>query len=317
MSATPTLSIVTTLYRSSSTIEEFVSRATATAREFAGDRYEIIIVNDGSPDDSADKVRQLQRRFENIVLVDLSRNFGHHVALLEGLGHSHGDVVFLIDSDLEEEPEWLDGFVEQLEAQLADVVYGYQEQRKGGWFERWSGAIYWWLFLRLSGLELPPNIVTARLMTRRYVDAVALYDEREISMGGIFRIAGFEQVGRPVAKAYKGESTYSLRLKLWHLVSSIVSFSTRPLTFIFAMGVGVSLVGLVLVIYLVVAGMFWSQSPAGWRTVVASVWLLGGLILSSLGVIAIYLGKVFTEVKARPRAIVRSIEDGSATNSQL
>lgn len=311
-SAGPTiaLSVVSTLYRSSGTVDEFVRRAAASARALVGDAFEIILVNDGSPDDSIDRASALLAAHPELVLVDLSRNFGHHVALLEGLRHSTGQLVFLIDSDLEEEPEWLASFRERLLAEEADVVFGFQEQRKGGVFERLSGAIYWSVFRRLSGLAIPANVITCRLMTRRYVDALMLHGEVEVSIGAVFAVTGFTQIGLPVAKGHKGSSTYSLRLKIWHLVNSISAFSTKPLNAIFLMGVFVSTVGFVFLAYLMVAGLFWSKSPAGWTSVMVSVWLLGGFILISLGVIAIYLGKVFTEVKARPRAIVRSIERG-------
>lgn len=307
----PALSVVTTLYRSAPHIEEFVERSAAAARDLVGESFEIVIVNDGSPDDSLERSRALRERYPQIVLVDLSRNFGHHIALLEGMRQSRGDLVYLIDSDLEEAPEWVASFRDRLVADHADVVFGYQEQRKGRWFERVSGAIYWSVFRRLSGLDMPRNVVTCRLMTRRYVDAVMAYGEREVSIGAVLHVAGFEQVGMSVLKKDKGSTSYSMRLKVWHLVNSISAFSTKPLTAIFLLGAGVSSVGLVLLVYLVLAALFWSRSPAGWTSVIASVWLIGGVIMLSLGVIAIYLGKVFSEVKARPRAIVRSIEPES------
>lgn len=307
----PALSVVTTLYRSAAHIEEFVERSAAAARDLVGESFEIVIVNDGSPDDSLERSRALRERYPQIVLVDLSRNFGHHIALLEGMRQSRGDLVYLIDSDLEEAPEWVSSFRDRLVADRADVVFGYQEQRKGGWFERVSGAIYWSVFRRLSGLDMPRNVVTCRLMTRRYVDAVMAYGEREVSIGAVLHVAGFVQVGMSVVKKDKGSTSYSMRLKVWHLVNSISAFSTKPLTAIFLLGAGVSSVGLVLLVYLVLAALFWSRSPAGWTSVMASVWLIGGVIMLSLGVIAIYLGKVFSEVKARPRAIVRSVEPES------
>lgn len=307
----PALSVVTTLYRSAPHIEEFVERSAAAARDLVGESFEIVIVNDGSPDDSLERSRALRERYPQIVLVDLSRNFGHHIALLEGMRQSRGDLVYLIDSNLEEAPEWVASFRDRLVADHADVVFGYQEQRKGRWFERVSGAIYWSVFRRLSGLDMPRNVVTCRLMTRRYVDAVMAYGEREVSIGAVLHVAGFEQVGMSVLKKDKGSTSYSMRLKVWHLVNSISAFSTKPLTAIFLLGAGVSSVGLVLLVYLVLAALFWSRSPAGWTSVIASVWLIGGVIMLSLGVIAIYLGKVFSEVKARPRAIVRSIEPES------
>ncbi|MBI5087826.1 MAG: FkbM family methyltransferase [Actinobacteria bacterium] len=314
MTDRPRLSVASTLYRSSGTVEEFVRRAAAAARSLVGDSFEIVLVNDGSPDDSVDRAAALLAEHPELVVVDLSRNFGHHVALLEGIAHARGELVFLIDSDLEEEPEWLSAFHDQLEVNRVDVVYGYQQERKGAPFERLSGALYWSVFRRLSGLQIPANVITCRLMTRRYVDALLQYGEREVSIGAIFAVAGFEQIGVPVVKGHKGSSTYSLRLKIWHLVNSISAFSTKPLNAIFLAGVCVSTVGFVFLLYLLIAGLFWSKSPAGWTSVMVSVWLLGGFILASLGVIAIYLGKVFTEVKARPRAIVRSIRRGSASD---
>ena len=301
------LSVVSTLYRSSGTVDEFVERAAASARALVGDSFEIVLVNDGSPDDSLERAEALLASCPELVLVDLSRNFGHHVALLEGLRQSAGKLVYLIDSDLEEHPEWVSSFRDVLLREKSDVVFGFQEKRKGGFLERVSGAVYWSTFRRLSGLDIPANVVTCRLMTRRYVDALMLHGEREVSIGALFAVAGFRQVGLPVTKDHKGSSTYSLRLKIWHLVNSISAFSTKPLSGIFLMGVFVSGIGFVLLVYLVVVGLLWSRSPAGWTSVMASVWLLGGLVLSSLGVIAIYLGKVFSEVKARPRSIVRSV----------
>ena len=307
MNRTVRLSVVSTLYRSSGTVEEFIERAASVARASVGDDFEIVIVNDGSPDDSLTKAAALRGRFPQLVLVDLSRNFGHHIALLEGIRQARGELVYLIDSDLEEEPEWLPQFESTMTETSADVVYGYQAERKGGWFERVSGRVYWWLFRRLSGLDLPANVVTCRLMSRRYVDSLLLHAEREVSIGAIFAVTGYLQVPLAVAKGHKGSSTYSFRLKVWHMVNSIAAFSTTPLSAIFVMGALVSFLGLILVGYLVVAAAVWGRSPAGWRSVIASVWLLGGLTLLSLGVIAIYLGKVFSEVKARPRAIVRTI----------
>lgn len=303
----PLLSIVSTLYRSMPTIDEFVERATAAAIELAGDSYEIVLVNDGSPDASLERALELAETYPNLVIADLSRNFGHHVALLEGVRQARGSLVYLIDSDLEEDPEWLVQFHRVLLEKNADVVYGYQEARKGGLFERISGAIYWSVFRRLSGLDMPANPVTCRLMTRRYVDALLQFGEVEVSIGGIFALTGFEQIAVLVRKGHTSRSTYSLRLKMWHFVNSVSAFSTTPLNAIFLLGLVVSSIGVAILAYLLYIGLFQDQSPAGWASVMASVWLIGGLLISSVGIIAIYLGKVFSEVKGRPRAIVRSI----------
>ena len=152
------------------------------------DDYEIVLVNDGSPDDSLMRAVRLTESDGNVVLIDLSRNFGHHKAMMTGLSYSQGEKIFLIDSDLEEEPEWLLSFSEQMERDGCDVVYGVQEQRRGGWFEKWSGQWFYKFFESLPGMALPENIVTARLMTRRYVNALLRHDEREVFIAGLWRM---------------------------------------------------------------------------------------------------------------------------------
>ena len=306
MNDTPRLSIVSTLYRSADTIEEFVRRSAEAAHLLVGDDFEIVIVDDGSPDHSLEIVRDLAPTNPHLVIVELSRNFGHHPALLEGMRQSRGNLVFLIDSDLEEKPEWLATFAEHMKEKQSDVVYGYQASRKGGLFERTSGALYWKTFRFLSGLEVPANVITCRLMTREYVDAVLKFEEREVSIGGLFSLAGYNQVPLSIVKGSKGESSYSTRLKVWHLINSVTSFTTKPLEIIFVVGLIVTLIGFGAVAYLLIAAIAWNQPPVGWTSVMASLWLIGGIVTLSLGTVSIYLGKVFLEVKGRPRALERA-----------
>jgi putative glycosyltransferase len=137
------LSIVATLYQSAPYIPEFLRRAAASASELVGDDYEIVLVNDGSPDDSLAVAVAATAQDPHLRVVDLSRNFGHHKAMMTGLAHARGELVYLLDSDLEEEPEWLARFAARLRELDCDVVYGVQVTRKGEWFERWSGQLYY------------------------------------------------------------------------------------------------------------------------------------------------------------------------------
>src|SRR5687767_13351332 len=142
MSSQPVdLSIVTSLFRSASHLEDFHARCTQAATSMAVS-YEIVLVNDGSPDDSLRLALDIHKRDRRVRVIDLSRNFGHHKALMTGLAHSRGDLVFLLDSDLEEDPAWLRQFRDELSATGADVVYGVQKTRKGGWFERATGELF-------------------------------------------------------------------------------------------------------------------------------------------------------------------------------
>lgn len=311
------LSIVATLYQSELYIVEFHLRATAVAKQFAGDDYEIVLVNDGSPDNSLDIAVKLTERDDHVVVVDLSRNFGHHKAMMTGLKYAIGEHVFLIDCDLEEEPEWLDLFWEKLSNSGCDVTFGVQAVRKGGCFERMTGQLYYSVFCALTGVTLSESVVTARLMTRRFVDVLLQHEEREMFLGGLFSLAGFAQESVVVKKHSTSKTTYTFMRKVSLLVNTVTSFSNVPLMAIFYFGLFVSVASSGYIFYMVLNWLFFSAPPSGWTSVMASIWLLGGLIISFLGVIGIYLAKVFIETKRRPYTIARKIygKKGQANNS--
>jgi putative glycosyltransferase len=308
------LSVVTTLYCSADHLDEFHARSSAAAVSLAGDDYELIMVNDGSPDESLDVALKLLAEDPHVVVVDLSRNFGHYKAMMTGLAASRGDLVFLIDSDLEESPELLQPFAAQLNDERCDVVFGVQESRKGKLFERVSGEIFWRSVQMLTGTAVPRNLSTVRLMTRRYVQALVKHQEREIFMAGLWQITGFDQRSQVITKHSTSPTTYTLRTKLALLVNTITSFSNAPLRMIFYTGVLIFMCSLAYVAYLVTHWIIGSP-PSGWTSVVASVWLLGGLIISFIGVIGIYLSKVFSEVKQRPYTIVREMHRHDAEST--
>lgn len=298
------LSIVTTLYNSAPYLEEFHRRVCAAASEITRD-FEIILVNDGSPDNSLEVALDLCRKDPRVAILDLSRNFGHHKAIMTGLIHARGDLVFLLDSDLEEEPELLHQFYEELKSTRADVVFGVQEQRKGKLFERISGALFFKVFNSLSTHPIPPNLITARLMTRAYVAALTGHQEREFMIAGLWALTGFQQLQLKVRKHHKPSSTYGLGRKISHLVNAITSFSNKPLVLIFYLGCFIVLVSSIAAIDLIVRKLLYGTMLEGWASLIVSVWLLGGLTIFCLGVIGIYLSKVFIEVKQRPYTIVK------------
>jgi len=301
------LSIVTTLYKSEEYIWEFYERASSAAENLVGDDYEIIFVNDGSPDSSLDKAIELTHEHDNITVIDLSRNFGHHKAMMTGLEHSSGDHVFLIDSDLEEKPEWLTSFNLQMTKDNADMVYGIQEQRKGAFIEKVTGAIFYKIFRMLTNIAMPSNIVTARLMTRRYVNALISHKERETCIGGLWIITGFTQTTKIVQKSSSSQTTYNLPRKLSLLVNAITSFSSLPLVYTFYIGLLLSLSAFIFIIKLVVQFFLMAKPPDGYTSIITSIWFFSGLIILFLGIQGIYLSKIFTETKRRPYTIIKQI----------
>ena len=302
------LSIVTTLYMSQDNIIEFYERITKEAQKIT-ENYEIIFVDDGSPDNSLGITISLSENDERIKIIELSRNFGHHKAMMTGLNHSQGDLVFLIDVDLEEEPEILGSFYQKIqnETNEIDVLYGVQKSRKGGWFEKISGQFFYSAFNYLTDLDMTKNQVTARLMTKTYVKALVLHKENEIFIGGLWHITGFRQKSVIIEKHSTSETTYSLTKKLVLLENAVTSFSNKPLKIIFHTGLLISLVAIVYIIYLSLMKFFLDIPVDGWTSIISSIWLLGGLIIFFIGVIGIYLSKIYTESKERPYTIIRKV----------
>jgi len=301
------LSIVATLYQSAPYIKEFYGRATSVAKQLASEDYEIILVNDGSPDNSLELAVSLTESDLAVIVIDLSRNFGHHKAMMTGLMHSKGELVFLIDSDLEEEPEWLLSFNDLMSREKCDVVYGTQAQRKGGSIEKITGVVFYKLFRMMTGINQPNNIVTARLMTRRYVQALVSHRERELNLGGLWIITGFKQVRRTVYKNSISPTTYTLSRKFSHFFNAVTSFSSLPLVYTFYVGLAVSASALLYILYILYRFFLTASLPDGYTSIMVSIWLFSGLIIFSMGVQGIYLSKVFLEVKQRPYAIIRQI----------
>ena len=301
------LSIVATLYRSASYIEEFLTRSTTVARQLVGDSFEIVLVNDGSPDNSLEIAVAQIAQFPRLKVVDLSRNFGHHKAMMTGLAHATGEHVYLLDSDLEEEPEWLYEFWRTMQDEHADMVYGVQRARKGSLYERITGPLFYRLFRALTGIVQPDNIVTARVMSRRFVDALLLHQEREINIGGLWIITGFRQVKAVVKKHASSPTTYTLGRKLDHLINAVTSFSSLPLIFTFYAGLLISFSAVLYITYSVLLRLLQPTVPVGFTALIASIWFFSGLIVFFLGVQGIYLAKIFTEVKQRPYTIIREV----------
>ena len=227
--------------------------------------------------------------------------------MMTGLAHAGGDFIFLVDSDLEEEPEWLLSFYEQIHRDRCDVVYGLQQSRRGGFFERWSGDLLYRMFRLLTRLDMPANMVTARLMTRRYVEALLGFEEREVFLWGLWYITGFEQRPHVVRKHSSSKSTYTFGRKIALTINSITSFSNAPLVAIFYIGALISLISVIFITYLIFNWMFLSKPLLGWTSTLVSMWLIGGMIISFIGVVGIYLSKVFSETKRRPFTIIRQV----------
>ena len=187
-----------------------------------------------------------------------------------------------------------------------DVVFGIQEKRKGGIFERVSGGAFYKVFNLLSSQKLPENVLTVRLMTRSYVDALLKFNESELFIHGVWVSTGFKQKQFPIKKTSKGTRSYTISKSLSLMLSAITSFSSKPLYIIGAIGAIIWFLSLLAITFLIAKKIWFGSSVEGWASVMVSLWFIGGLIVMSIGVLGVYIGKIFSEVKNRPNAIVRS-----------
>lgn len=304
----PQLSIVATLYKSRPFLETFLNECLAAVARLPIERFEIVLVNDGSPDDSLAYALERKQDVPQLTVVDLSRNFGHHAAMLAGIQHARGELIFLIDCDLEVSPSVLPLFFEKQRATGADLVYGYQETRKGGWFERVSGSLFWRGFNLLSDLKVPENMLTERIMTRRYAEALSRLGDHNLFLGGMMTWVGFEQIGIPIRKGQRqGQSTYTLLRRLRLMINAVTSFTAQPLVWMFNAGVIITLASFLFLAYLVLRRLLFGDVLLGFTSLMGMMALTLGILTTALGLIGIYLGKVFSQVQNRPVYIVRDI----------
>ena len=189
------LSIVTTLYKSEPFIEKFVFEIQEAIRNACIDDYEIVVVNDGSPDGSLDMALKIKEQNPHVVVVDLSRNFGHHYALMAGMEVSKGDYAFTIDCDLEVSPSVFNDFWNtHLDNLSIDRIYGVAEKRKGGFAEKVGGAFFYKMYNSMSETSIPANILTESLMTRQYVDELVKMGDANLFLAGMYSWVGFRQL---------------------------------------------------------------------------------------------------------------------------
>lgn len=304
------ISVVTTLYKSKVFLDEFIAEIQIALNQIQCLDYELIFVNDGSPDNSLQYLLERKKQIPEIKLIDLSRNFGHHYAIQVGLGYASGDYIFLIDNDLETPPNVLIDFYKEIANDSSlDVVYGYQEIRKGSFIEKFTGRIFWILINKLSDTKIPHNILTERLMTKQYVESLLHLQDANVFLGGMMYWVGFNQKGLPIKKGLrKGTSTYSLKRRAELMLQAITSFSGKPLEWLFYFGLTISFFSSLFIAYLIFQKIVHQDEvQLGWTSIVAINVLILGVISTFLGIIGIYIYKIYRQVQGRPNAIIKKI----------
>ncbi|MGH2855140.1 MAG: glycosyltransferase family 2 protein [Solirubrobacteraceae bacterium] len=297
------LSVVAPVYNEQELVERFVRRACAAVADYT---FELVLVDDGSTDATPELLDRMAAEDPRVRVVHLSRNFGHQAALTAGLEHAVGDVVAMIDADLQDPPELIPTMVARWETG-ADVVYAVRQQREGETaFKLATASWFYKLFDKLAQVDLEPNSGDFRLLDRRALDALLTMTERSRFLRGMTVWVGFTQTAVPYERdaRHAGETKYTLRKMLRFSLDAIASFSHVPLqlaTYVGLLSAGLAFVAIPVVIGLHFAG---SYLP-GFGSLTIAILLLGGIQLIALGVIGEYVGRIYDEVKHRPLYIVR------------
>jgi dolichol-phosphate mannosyltransferase len=302
-----TISVVVACYRDAGSVREMYRRLTEVLAQVTSS-YEIIYVNDNSPDNAEELLAELAAKDPRLTVISHSRNFGSQMAFTSGMRQTVGDAVILMDGDLQDPPEvipalvreWLTGY---------DVVYGVRERRREGRLMEAARKAFYRLYRRLSYLEMPLDAGDFSILSRRVVEALLLMPERDRFLRGLRAWVGFRQTGVPYTRAerFAGQSTNSFLDNIRWAKRGIFSFSYQPLEMISLLSF-LATFATVLGIALYIALYFiFPRAPRGFMTLLVAVLFLGSLQLFCLSILAEYMGRIFEEVKQRPAFIVRSI----------
>lgn len=304
----PLLSVVTPVYGCRGCIAELADRLFAVALGL-GVRMEIVMVNDASPDGAWEGIKSLAAADERIVGVNLLRNYGQHFAITAGLEHATGDWVAVMDCDLQDVPEELAALFRKATSGGFDAVFGRRTYRADSVSKKLASQIFHRTMELLSGVKSDPAVANFSVISRRVVDAVLALRERHRSYGLLVHVVGPKTAYVEVAHAprQEGRSGYGIVKQVRLALDVIVSHTTRPLLFSAVLGFTMAGVSLVSIAYLVIRYAVFGFGVAGWASTMVSVWLVGGMVLGNLGVIGLYLGKVFEEVKSRPLYVVAAV----------
>lgn len=302
------VSIVTTLYKSEKFIPVFLNKV-KEAVESLNISFELILVLDGITDNSLDILLERKEEFENIKIIELSRNFGHHYALMAGLSNAEGEYVMAIDCDLEVSPLIIQDFYNEIEKCQCDVVYGFQSLRKGKFFERISGSIFWSLFNFFSETKIQENVITERIMTKEYVSKLIELNDKNLFLAGMMSWVGYNQIGIEVKKDLReGKSSYTFIKKFNLMINAITSFSAYPLNVLFSFGIFITLVSFFVgFYYIIMKFIFPDMILSGFTSLITAVMFSTGIIVLSIGIVGKYIEKIFDQVKGRPLYIIRKI----------
>lgn len=304
------ITILIPVHNEQESMPELVSRINNVISGMPQYDWEILMVNDGSTDNSLLLMRQLHASDPRYRYIDLSRNCGKEVAMLAGMDHARGDAVVILDADLQDPPEIIPQMLESWEEGYDDIYARRLDRGKESWMRRQLSKCYYRLLSRLSSTPVLQNVGDFRLLDRRCVDALSSMRESQRYTKGLYSWIGFnkKEIAFDRHDRVAGHSKWSL-LKLFSLaLEGITSSSTRPLKLASLMGFIISILAAVYIIWIVIKTLVFGEDVQGFPTLMVTILFLGGIQLLTIGIIGEYVGRIFNETKNRPAYFVREID---------
>lgn len=299
-------SIIIPIYNEEDNIQLLHDRLFAVVNKLS-DHFEFIFINDGSKDNSINLIKELASQKEYIKYIDLSRNFGHQIAVTSGLDLSIGDRVVIIDADLQDPPELIADMAIMMD-KGNEVVYAKRKKRKGeSWFKLITASVFYKILRSITIIDIPLNTGDFRMIDRQIVEVLKDMPEQNKFLRGQISWIGFRQnfveYDRDVRHA--GETGYPLKKMMKFALDGITAFSDAPLKFVFNMGLIVFLLAFLMIIYTIYSWLFLDSTVQGWSSLMVSILFIGGIQMIGIGIIGEYLSRVSNNVKDRPLYIIQ------------
>ena len=299
------LSIISPIYKGEKMLEELVSRIEASVETFTND-YEIILVNDCSPDNSWTKIKEICSRDKQVKGVNLSRNFGQHYAITAGLAESTGEWITVMDCDLQDRPEEIPNLYKKAQEGF-DTVFAQRTERKDKFLKRLSSTLFNATFAFLTDQEQDKTVGNFGIYSRKVINAVLSMGDSVRWFPIMVKWVGFNIGYLPVehSERAEGKSSYSLRRLLSVASDNMVAFSNKPLRLMLQFGFIVVVLSIIIALFYLIRYLSGGIEVDGFTTMVISMWLLGGIMIMLIGMTGIYIGKIFDKTKERPLYIIR------------
>jgi glycosyltransferase involved in cell wall biosynthesis len=298
-------SFVVPVYNEEQTLPELYGRLCRVLETLDG-RSELLFVDDGSTDGSYELTLEFQKRDARVCPIRFSRNFGHQVAISAGIDHAQGDAIVIMDADLQDPPEMVPAMLDRWREGY-EIVYAVREQREGEpWLKRFLAARFYRLLRRWSDIDLPVDVGDFRIIDRQVAEVFRLLPERSRYVRAMFSWIGFRQIGVPYVREerFAGEPKYSLRMSLKLAIDGLINFSTAPLRFVLTSGFVIAMMSFLVGSFAFAARLANYYALPGWASLLLAVSFIGGVQLIVLGVLGLYIERIYNEVKSRPLYVV-------------